>query len=51
MLIGFIVALIGNWTHALRRMKGFKSKQKSPSSSSSVLGPPPDAPDWAVQTV
>ena len=33
------------------RDDGFKSKQKSPSSSSSVLGPPPDAPDWAVQTV
>ena len=33
------------------RDDGFKSKQTSPSSSSSVLGPPPDAPDWAVQTV
>ena len=54
MLIGFIVALIRKLDSRIEkneRADGFKSKQKSPSSSSSVLGPLPDAPDWAVQTV
>ena len=54
MLIGFIVALIRKLDSRIEKNErddGFKSKQKSPSSSSSALGPPPDAPDWAVQTV
>ena len=51
MLIGFIVALIRKLDSRIEKDDGFKSKQTSPSSSSSVLGPPPDAPDWAVQTV
>ena len=53
MLIGIIVALIRKLDSRIEKNErddGFKSKQKSPSSSS-VLGPPPDAPDWAVQTV